>query len=193
MQAQLLRPRLDGTTPAQESLQAILRDIDQVEWVIKGLLELSRPGELKTEPASVNDVLEDVLRQVTAQFRHRKIALESRPGDVPTLPLDVDRFKQALLNLLINGADAMPSGGRLVVETRADAAGVHVDICDEGAGIDPAIRPRLFDPFMSTKREGVGLGLVNSKSIVERHGGTIELLPREPHGTCARITLPRHG
>ena len=193
MQAQLLRPRLDGTTAAQESLQAILRDIDQVEWVVKGLLELSRPGELKTVPASVNDALEDVLRQVTAQFRHRKIAIESRLGDVPALPLDVDRFKQVLLNLLINGADSMPSGGRLVVETRADTSGVHVDICDEGPGIDPSIRPRLFDPFMSTKREGVGLGLVNSKSIVERHGGTIELLPREPHGTCARITLPRHG
>jgi signal transduction histidine kinase len=193
MQAQLLRPRLDGTAASQESLQAILRDIDQVEWVVKGLLELARPGELKTRPANVNEVLDEVLRQVTAQFRHRKIAIESRLGEVPALPLDVDRFKQALLNLLINGADAMPSGGRLLVETCAGPAAVRLDICDEGPGIDPGIRPRLFDPFMSTKREGVGLGLVNTKSIVERHGGTIELLPREPRGTCARITLPRHG
>jgi signal transduction histidine kinase len=193
MQAQLLRPRLDGTAAAQESLQAILREIDQVEWVVKGLLELARPGELITRPALVNEVVEEVVRQVTAQFRHRKIAIETQYGEVPALPLDADRFKQALLNLLINGAEAMPSGGRIHVETAADAGAVRVDICDDGPGIDPAIRPRLFDPFMTTKRDGVGLGLVNTKSIVERHGGSIELLGREPHGTCARITLPRHG
>jgi signal transduction histidine kinase len=192
MQAQLLRPRVEGT-PAQESLQAILRDIDQVELVVKGLLELARPGELRMQTARLNDLVEDVVRQVTAPFRHRKVAIETRLGDVPPLPLDADRFKQALLNLLMNGADAMPSGGRLLVETAADGPAVRLDVCDEGSGIDPAIRPRLFDPFMTTKREGVGLGLVNTKSIVERHGGTIDLLPREPHGTCARITLPRHG
>lgn len=193
MQAQLLRPRLDGSTAASESLQAILRDIEQVEWVVKGLLELSRPGELHPRPARVNAVVEDALRQVTPQLRHRKIVVETRFGDVPELAIDADRFKQALLNLIVNAADAMPAGGRLLAATAVNGAGVRIDICDEGSGIDPAIRPRLFDPFMTTKREGVGLGLVNTKSIVERHGGTIELLPREGGGTCARIVLPAPG
>jgi len=193
MQAQLLRSRLDGTSAANESLQAILRDIDQVEWVVKGLLELARPGELKTRPADVNEVVGEAVQQVLPALRHRKIAVETSFAEIPALALDVDRLKQALLNLILNGADAMPAGGRLTIRTAAAAGAVQIDICDEGTGIDPAIRPRLFDPFMSTKRDGVGLGLVNTRSIVERHGGTIELLPGQAGGTCARIFLPIAG
>ena len=63
-------------------------------------------------------------------------------------------------------------------------------MCDTGTGIDPEIRHRVFDPFVSTKRDGVGLGLVNAKAVVESHGGTIELTALEPTGTRARITLP---
>jgi signal transduction histidine kinase len=67
---------------------------------------------------------------------------------------------------------------------------VVLDVCDTGTGIDPEIRQRIFDPFVSTKRDGVGLGLVNAKAVVESHDGTIELTAIEPKGTRARITLP---
>ena len=67
---------------------------------------------------------------------------------------------------------------------------VWVEICDDGVGVDPAILDRVFDPFVSTKREGVGLGLVNAKAVVEGHGGRISLAARQPRGTCALITLP---
>ena len=74
----------------------------------------------------------------------------------------------------------MPDGGRLLARTGLD----------EGVGIDPGDRDRLFDPFFATKREGVGLGLVNAKSIVDRHGGRIRLLPRREGGTRVLISLP---
>jgi signal transduction histidine kinase len=72
---------------------------------------------------------------------------------------------------------------------------VWARICDDGVGIDPALAERAFDPFVSTKPEGVGLGLVNVKSVVEGHGGGIRLEPRQPRGTCAYIWLPvpEHG
>jgi signal transduction histidine kinase len=195
MQAQLLRGRLDGSVTSQESLQAILREIDQVERVVKGLLELARPGELKLQPARINDVIDDVLRQLTPQLRHRKIAAHTRFNPLPEIDVDVDRLHQAFINLIVNGADAMPGGGTLSIETSTDRDGerVTIDICDEGGGIDPSVRSRLFDPFVSTKRDGVGLGLVNTKSIVERHGGSVELLPRDGGGTRARVTLPLHS
>jgi two-component system sensor kinase FixL len=82
------------------------------------------------------------------------------------------------------------------VRTRAGPDGVELHVLDTGHGIDPAIRDRIFDPFVSTKRDGVGLGLVNAKAVIESHGGTIELFAAEPKGTCARMTIPmtiRHG
>lgn len=96
------------------------------------------------------------------------------------------------MNVVGNAADAMPTGGtlRLVTHALDGGATVVLEVCDDGTGIDPEIRHRVFDPFVSTKRDGVGLGLVNAKAVVESHGGTIDLTPIEPKGTRARITLP---
>lgn len=193
MQTQLLRSRLRHDAENQALLRAVLHDIDQVESVVRGLLELARPGELKLRQTSLGEVIDDLLRHVSAQMAHRNIAVEAKlePG-LPAVLLDVERFRQALVNLIANAADAMTDGGTLrVVAVRSDdRSAVVLDVCDDGTGIDPAVADHLFDPFMSTKRDGIGLGLVNTKAIVESHGGSIELSPRAGGGTRARITLP---
>jgi signal transduction histidine kinase len=99
-------------------------------------------------------------------------------------------FRQALLNVLVNASEALPHGGEISVETRRQAEGIVIDLCDDGVGIDAAVIDRVFDPFVSTKREGVGLGLVNAKAVVEAHGGQIALTARQPKGTRAGIMLP---
>lgn len=193
MQTQLLRSRLKHDNENQELLRALLHDIDQVESVVRGLLELARPGELKVRLTDLSAVVDDLLGHLYAQMAHRKIIVEARlEPDLPQVLLDVDRFRQALLNLVVNAADAMTDGGTLsVVGVRTpDGSGVVLDVCDDGSGIDPAIADRLFDPFVSTKRDGIGLGLVNTKTVVESHGGTVELSRRPAGGTRARITLP---
>jgi signal transduction histidine kinase len=198
MQTQLLGARLRGDAETQAQVSAVLRDILQVETVVKDLIELARPGALKLRPAPLNDLVRDVLNQLAPQLTYRKIAVETRLADpLPVVELDPDRFRQMLINVLGNAADAMTTGGTLRVSTRQAAAGstVVLDVCDDGIGIDPAIRDRIFDPFVSTKRDGVGLGLVNAKAVIESHGGTIELFAADPKGTCARMTIPlmRHG
>jgi signal transduction histidine kinase len=191
MQTQLVRARLAGDEEEKATLTAILHDIEQVESVIRDLLELARPGQLKLEPASVNAVLREALQQLSAQFTHRKITVEARLGAVPPVLLDTGRFKQVLLNVLINASDAMPTGGTIAVTSAEDGpSAARIDICDDGIGVDPAILDRVFDPFVSSKRDGVGLGLVNAKAVVEGHGGRIRLDPRQPKGTCASIWLP---
>lgn len=193
MQTQLLRSRLKHDHENQALLRALLHDIDQVESVVRGLLELARPGELKVRLTRLNEVVDELLRHLYAQMAHRKIIVEAKlePG-LPEVFLDVERFRQALLNLIINAADAMTDGGTLRVgATRTqDGAMVVLDVCDDGTGIDPTVADRLFDPFVSTKRDGIGLGLVNTKTVVESHGGRVELSPRPGGGTRARITLP---
>ncbi len=197
MQAQLLRTRLrgEGHGPA---LDAILHDVAQVEFVIGDLLELARPGELRLSAMSLNAVVREALHQASPQLEYRKIrTVASLDETLPDLSLDPARFKLALLNVIVNAADAMPAGGTLDISTsrERDSSEIHLEVCDDGAGIDPATLGRVFDPFVSTKRDGVGLGLVNARAIVEMHGGAIRLARREPKGTRVTMTLPirQHG
>ncbi|HVL67375.1 MAG TPA: ATP-binding protein [Vicinamibacterales bacterium] len=197
MQTQLLQSRLRGDADNQALLAEVLRDVDQVELVIRGLLELARPGGVHPRPTDLNELVRSVLDQVNAQMTHRKIRVEaSLDGTLPLLLLDPDRLRLALLNLIANAADAMVSGGTLSVSTARAEGGrsAHLDVCDDGSGIDPAVADRLFNPFVSTKHDGIGLGLVNTRAIVESHGGTVTLGGRPGRGTRARITLPiAHG
>ena len=109
---------------------------------------------------------------------------------------DADRLKQVTLNLVLNGADAMPDGGPLhVAAARARAAdgsaeGVAVSVADAGAGLSDEARRHAFDPFFSTKPEGAGLGLTVCHRIVEEHGGTIAVENRVDGGAVARVWLP---
>ena len=193
MYTQLVGARLRNDADTQAIVGAMVRDIQQVEVVVRDLIELARPGELNRRPVPFNDLVGDVLNQLSLQLTHRKIAVDLALADaLPLVNLDPERFRQMLVNVVGNAADAMPTGGTLRVITEAIDGGARIalDVCDTGTGIDPRIRDRIFDPFVSTKRDGVGLGLVNAKAVVESHGGTIELTAVEPTGTRARITLP---
>jgi signal transduction histidine kinase len=193
MHTQLAGARSRNDAEMQAIVGATLRDIQQVEVVVRDLIELARPGELKRRPVALNDLVGEVLNQLSLQLTHRRIAVDLQLADrLPDINLDAERFRQVLVNVAGNAADAMPTGGTLRVLTQAidGGAGIALEVCDTGTGIDPEIRDRVFDPFVSTKRDGVGLGLVNAKAVVESHGGTIELTAVEPTGTRARITLP---
>jgi signal transduction histidine kinase len=116
---------------------------------------------------------------------------QSLDGALPLISLDRTRLKQALLNVIVNGSEAMHTGGIMTVSTgQGEDATLWVRICDDGVGVDPSLLDRVFDPFVSTKPEGVGLGLVNVKAVIEGHGGRIALEPQAPRGTCALIHLP---
>ncbi len=193
MQTQIVRGRLRRGSDDEASLGSVLHDIDQVESVIRDLLELARPGVMTLQPADLNAVVRQALQQLGAQFAHRKITVETAfAGGLPPVPLDAGRFQRALVNVLANASDAMPTGGRLSVITRSvdEGRAVEVEVADDGVGIDPAIRDRVCDPFVSTKRDGIGLGLVNVQSVVQSHGGSITLLSGEPKGTRAILRLP---
>lgn len=200
MQTQLLRAKLQADPDDDASLTAVLHDIDQVESVIRNMLEVARPSELRLEPTSLNAVIHDAVKQLAAQFKHRKIVVDARLApDLPPVLLDTGRFKQVLINLLVNASEAMATGGTVTIASRREGTSeLAVEICDDGVGIDAATLERLFDPFVSTKRDGIGLGLVNAKAGIDAHGGRIDLRRRDPKGTCAEIRLPikddvRHG
>lgn len=191
---QMLEPAVKGNPQNAGLVNATLHDISQVESVIRDLIELARPSELRRVPADINAVIRAVIRQLDSRLTHRRVHTElTLPDRLPPVMLDPERFSQVLTNVFVNAIDAMPNGGTLTVSTRSDGADVVIEVDDDGVGVDPAMVTRVFDPFVSTKPEGVGLGLVNARAIVEGHGGRIALTPRQPSGTRARIVLPVNG
>jgi signal transduction histidine kinase len=190
MEAQLLQRR-SADAETQASLSAILHNITTVEAVVLDLLEVARPEQVRLESTDPDEVIAGLLGHLAPQLAHRRIQLvTSLQRDGARLPLDAQRFGQALLNIIVNACDAMPGGGTLEIATTVSGAHFTIEVRDDGTGVDPSLGDRVFDPFISTKRDGVGLGLVNAKSVVESHGGTIRLEARMPRGTIARIMLP---
>lgn len=193
IQTQLLNAGLADDSEARESTEAILQGVQQVEFVVKGLLDLARPGQIDRVRCRLNDVLSRVIRQVSPQCRHRHISVSAHlADDIPAMQLDAERLTQAVLNVVVNATEALREGGTLTVASRLsrDGKSAVVDVDDDGVGLDDRAAERAFDPFVTTKPGGVGLGLVNARATVESHGGTIALVPRTPSGTRATITLP---
>ena len=189
--AQLLESAVKRDPKDAALVNAMLNDVSQMESVIRDLIELARPGELRRVPVDLNATIRAAIRQLDIRLAHRKVRTTLLlPDRLPPISIDTERFGQVLTNVFVNAIDAMPDGGMLTVSTRSDGADFVIEIDDDGVGIDPAMVARVFDPFVSSKPEGVGLGLVNAKAVVEGHGGRIALTPRQPRGTRARIVLP---
>ncbi|MFT5440222.1 MAG: signal transduction histidine kinase [Alphaproteobacteria bacterium] len=193
MRAQLLQRQLVAKGMDAGNVTSILEQGTRVEWVIQGLLDLAHPHDLHRKPMDVQAVLEEALKTTSAQLEHFHITVERRfEPDLLPVNLDPDRFCQALVNLISNAAETMPRGGILTVSTRM-AAGrefVETEIADEGPGFPTGHIDKLFDPFFTTKGGGVGLGLVNARSVIERHGGRIRLENAPDNGARVIISLP---
>ena len=192
MSAQLLRQRLRELDPdAAESAEVMLAEVARLEVIIDDLLTFARPTEPRLEAGDVNAVIGEVLDFMARQLEHAGVAVgRDLADDLPPVPLDPQRVRQVVLNLVLNAAEAMPNGGTLTARTRAGGGAVVAEIEDTGGGIAPEVAGRIFEPFFTTKRGGSGLGLGVSRTIIEAHGGTIRFEPLE-HGTRFIFTIPR--
>ena len=123
------------------------------------------------------------------RLEHLGVRVEKNYAPVPELQVDVARFKRCIMNLVLNGAQAMPSGGPLRVAVAPRDGRIRFSVTDAGAGVPADIGSKVFEPFVTTKRDGVGLGLALTKRIVEDHGGTIGY-DSATGGTTFWIELP---
>ena len=192
MIVQLLRRRFQEDEAGLESVQAVLDEIDRLEVIVNGLLDFARPMELELKPTNVTDVMNDVLRFMEADMRHRKIELINRVDEtLPEVMLDADRMKQVFMNVILNAMQAMPEGGELNIDYHYDAESrsIQVNISDTGLGMSQEVLDHAFEPFFSTKSGGAGLGLANIKKIMEQHGGNIRIDTAEGQGTRVAVDL----
>ncbi len=186
MTVQMLRERSEAD---RESFDLLLREIERLELTAAELVGVSQP--LRKEPVRLERVVDDVLELMKRRLEHLGIRVERRYAPAPDVAVDVARFKRCVMNLLLNGAQAMPSGGPLTVGVAPANGRVRLAVTDEGPGVPPEIRDRIFEPFVTTKQDGVGLGLALTRRIVEDHGGAIGF-DGGGRGTTFWIELP-HG
>jgi two-component system NtrC family sensor kinase len=199
--AKLLRKWTDRDDAGQsrhkdisEALDLIASESRRCGELVKNLLTFSRTTPMNLQPTNLNQVIDRSLRLVQHQFDLLGVHVQQQlDPDLPLVHCDGAQIEQVLLALVMNALDAMPQGGNLWLTTRScDDGCVRIVVRDDGAGIPPEVLPRIFEPFLTTKEtgRGVGLGLAISQSILERHNGTIEVQSEVGRGTTFTLTLP---
>jgi signal transduction histidine kinase len=169
-------------------------EVRRLNGIVEEFLSLARPIQLRPEPVQVVGLLDEIRRLVEPQAGRAGIVIEqTTPAGLPDLRADRDRIKQVLLNLVLNATEAMPSGGRLTLGAAASATALALTVTDTGGGIPPELLPRIFEPYVTTKAKGLGLGLAIARRIVEAHGGRIDAESGARQGTRFRVTLPLDG
>lgn len=177
-----------------DSLDLIAGESRRCGDLVKNLLTFSRTSPISLEKADVNSIIERCVKLIEHKSELAAIQLQTELAtDLPTVYCDAAQIEQVLLALCMNAIDAMPHGGNLWLKSaRLNDTEIQLTVRDDGIGIPESVLHNLFEPFMTTKEvgKGVGLGLAISKGIVDRHGGKIEVESRPGHGTTFRITLP---
>ncbi len=192
MLAQMLMQKSDlPLSKREQSIGYILEEIERIDVIVKGFMDFARPAALELAPHDLNQALEEVLNFMEANFNHHQIALFKKfDPELPPIRFDRDRLKQGFMNIVLNAIEAMSEGGAVEVETSRHENRVQVDVTDSGAGIPAEDLEQLFEPFFTTKVQGTGLGLVNTKRILEQHGGGVTIQSAEGEGTRVSFWLP---
>jgi signal transduction histidine kinase len=158
-------------------LQQLLGEVQRLELLVSSTLMLGAEQPLALEPVDLAALVADVLDLMQPSLEHRGIAVQRAQGELPAVPADRARLRQALLNLVVNAGEAMPHGGRLQVVTAADATARYAMIAveDTGPGVNDELRVRLESDPRSTKPFGLGLGLVVCRDVAAAHGGELRI------------------
>ena len=189
--ADLLRASVPTSPALEESLEAIEQAAETARRLTSKLLTFAKGGSSERSPVQINDVVRDTLRLVASSLGPNVEVLTQLDADLPLVMAEVGGVQQILLNLLVNARDAMEGRGRVRVQTHRDEKWVVLDIDDSGPGVPDAIRPRIFDPFFSTKKErGTGLGLSVVYGLVKSYEGIVSVSSAPEGGARFRVWLP---
>jgi signal transduction histidine kinase len=195
--AETLTRQLQSADPLTTELAGyISSEVNRLNTVVTRFLNFARPLKLEKRPTQIPPLLDRALKVAGERWPEAKVEVIQQYSDnLPEMTVDPDLCEQAFVNLVLNAYEAMTdSGGRLTVRVAVANSdgrqGVEVDIEDTGPGIPPELHEQVFNPFFSTKKEGVGLGLSLVSKIVDDHRGWIRIASEPGKGACFRVFLP---
>ena len=166
-------------------------EVRRLNAIVEQFLGLARPLSLKTEKIAVADFLDNLVTLAAGDAGSANVRIDLQVvSNLPLLEADPNYLKQLLLNLILNGVQAMPQGGTLTVEAEADKDLLRLTVADQGTGIEPQALAKIFEPYFTTKANGSGLGLSIARRIAEAHGGKITAESAPGQGSRFQVFLP---
>jgi len=176
---------------AREVAGFIAEEVDRTNSLVTRFLDFVRPLELRRAPADLAQVLDRSVTMVEREAAAREVTVyKNYSPDIPPFPLDAELMERVFYNLLVNAAQATAPGGAVTIKARPVADNAEVSVIDRGQGIEPKMLDSIFNPFFTTKPDGVGLGLAICSKIVDQHGGKIVVESEPAKGSVFRVYLP---
>ncbi len=174
----------------QKYMDMTRQELDRLMTTVQRMLDFYRPSA-EFKPVQVLDLLEHVVNLLSQQLRERSIRVSTAwPAKLPSIMAISNQIEQVFINLVLNAFDAMPAGGDLWISITQKRKMVEILFQDSGPGVPPEVQANIFEPFVSTKGSGTGLGLSVSYDIITAHGGRLDLLADRKPGACFRVMLP---
>ncbi|HEY1965940.1 MAG TPA: ATP-binding protein, partial [Acidobacteriaceae bacterium] len=189
---ELLRNKLSGPDArAMRHLEIIESEIQRLDRVVQTLVDFSRPVELQLKEQDLRRIVSGVLMLASAELETHNVRVSSHMPERPVITkVDADLIKQAILNVVLNGAQAMSQGGELHVTLREDGRMAAIEISDSGSGIPDDIRAKIFDLYFTTRKDGSGIGLAMTYRIIQLHNGSIDVQSEQNIGSTFTLKLP---
>ncbi len=189
---ELLREKMQAVDPdTRRHLDIIGREIHRLDRVVQMLVDFNRPVELRLSDFDLRRLTEDVVLLASPEAAQQGVRVETDfAGEVLPVRADSDLIKQALLNVVLNGVQAMSEGGTLRIVARRDGTAATIEVRDQGGGIAPEIRDKIFNLYFTTKRTGSGIGLAVSYRVLQLHNGALDFITEMGSGTTFRLLLP---
>jgi PAS domain S-box-containing protein len=189
---QLLQSKLQQVDPdTSRHMEIIGNEIHRLDRVVQILVDFTRPRDLHLEEIDLARLLEDVASLAAPDAEQHGVAITRQlPPQPLNVKVDTDLMKQAILNVVLNGVQAMPSGGALAISARRQEDLVVTEIRDQGGGIPPDLQDKIFELYFTTKKTGTGIGLAQTYQILQWHYGSVDFESLEGQGTTFRLRLP---
>ncbi|HEU18211.1 MAG TPA: sensor histidine kinase [Deltaproteobacteria bacterium] len=199
---ELTMQNLSADDPRRSMLVRAMEEIEGIDDIISDLLDFAKPKEMNFQTCDINDIVNDAAQFLSGLCYKDNIELIVHCGGTPPpVQVDRDRIKQVIINIALNAIQSMGNNGVLTIETSMihhtyyglSNGGISIIIEDNGRGISPELKERVFDPFFTTRAKGTGLGLYNCHRIIEAHSGNIVIEDAPGEGTKVIVMIPEHG
>ncbi|MCK4351098.1 MAG: hypothetical protein KAX13_09570, partial [Candidatus Krumholzibacteria bacterium] len=200
---QYLNRSNDLSDDQRENISFILNEVDRLNRIITDLFKIAKPRHLLYQKVDIRELVERGYKSNQEIFNAKGISFDTAfEDDLPMIEVDHDQILQVAINLMKNSAEAVGEEGKVIVRAGVYKGGdqevirerdhelVCLEFSDDGPGIDPSDRQRVFEPFFSRKKGGTGLGLFVTHSIIQHHQGKVTLLSEDGNGTTFRVYLP---
>jgi len=189
---QLLRNKLAQQEPdTQRHMDIIDSEIRRLDRVVQTLVDFTRPRDLHLEETDLRRMLDDVALLAAPDAEQHGVTIEQHmPEERLPVKVDVDLMKQAILNVVLNGVQAMPQGGVLSISAHREDNAIIAAVRDQGSGIPQEVHDKIFELYFTTKKGGSGIGLAQTYQILQWHYGTVDFQSTEGAGTTFRFEIP---